>query len=264
MQKIQAIIDTHIRTQVQTELEALAHQHQVTIISAIESGSRSWGFPSLDSDYDVRFIYVHKPDWYIQLSPERDVIERPIDAVLDIGGWDVRKAMQLANSGNMIIQEWLISSLVYQQEPALVAVLRDVIARAFSSKAAYYHYSSMAKHMMPALDESPVKLKKFFYISRAVLSALWVIREHSMPTTVFPDLLAALTDDKGILSAFQQQIADKKTKNEAEMGEVNPVCLAFIKQSYDDVMAASMKRLPARCAKVSNENLREFLRLTGK
>ena len=102
---MQERINTSIRAEVLGKLEELARQHQVTIISAIESGSRSWGFPSPDSDYDVRFVYAHAPEWYIQLDPERDVIELPVNAVLDIGGWDVRKAMTLANSGNSVIQE---------------------------------------------------------------------------------------------------------------------------------------------------------------
>jgi hypothetical protein len=114
---MQELINTSIRVEVLGKLEELARQHQVTIISAIESGSRSWGFPSPDSDYDVRFVYAHAPEWYIQLDPERDVIELPVNAVLDIGGWDVRKAMTLANSGNSVIQEWLISPLVYREDP---------------------------------------------------------------------------------------------------------------------------------------------------
>ena len=50
--------------------------HNVSILFAIESGSRAWGFPSPDiGDYDVRFVYAHAPDWYLSLRPGRDVIE---------------------------------------------------------------------------------------------------------------------------------------------------------------------------------------------
>lgn len=43
----------------QTIIQMLNHiekEHDVQIILASESGSRAWGFPSSDSDYDVRFI----------------------------------------------------------------------------------------------------------------------------------------------------------------------------------------------------------------
>lgn len=63
------------------------------ILYACESGSRALGFPSPDSDYDMRFIYTHAEDWYLSLLPERDVIDKPINDFLDIGGWYVCKAI---------------------------------------------------------------------------------------------------------------------------------------------------------------------------
>ena len=44
---------------VEQKLKSLEKERNIRIILAIESGSRAWGFPSLNSDYDVRFIYRH-------------------------------------------------------------------------------------------------------------------------------------------------------------------------------------------------------------
>ena len=96
-------INADIVAEVSQHLAEIEKEHQVTIIQAIESGSRAWGFPSPDSDYDVRFVYSHSKDWYLQLTEERDVIELPINDELDIAGWDVRKAFNLANKGNAVI-----------------------------------------------------------------------------------------------------------------------------------------------------------------
>ena len=79
-------IPEDIQGQIEKALARIEADHDVTILFAIESGSRAWGFPSPDSDYDVRFVYVHKRDWYLSLKPGRDVIELPIDDDLDIAG----------------------------------------------------------------------------------------------------------------------------------------------------------------------------------
>ena len=77
-------------------------ENDVKVLYACESGSRAWGFPSADSDYDVRFIYLHPTDWYLSIDLERrrDVIELPIDDNLDVNGWDLCKALQLFCKSN--------------------------------------------------------------------------------------------------------------------------------------------------------------------
>ena len=47
-------------------LREIEREHNVTILLAVESGSRAWGFHSNDSDWNVRMIYVHKPEWYFR------------------------------------------------------------------------------------------------------------------------------------------------------------------------------------------------------
>ena len=95
-------------TQIETD-------HQVRILYACESGSRAWGFASTDSDYDVRFIYVHPRDWYLSVFQGRDVIELPIDSVLDVNGWDLRKSLQLLEQSNPTLLEWIQSPIVYRE-----------------------------------------------------------------------------------------------------------------------------------------------------
>ena len=59
---------------VEQKLQEIEEKEHVRILHAVESGSRSWGFASPDSDYDVRFIYVRRPEDYLKLEPARDVI----------------------------------------------------------------------------------------------------------------------------------------------------------------------------------------------
>src|SRR5688572_16367195 len=74
------MIDQHIKEEIQRRLALAEQEHDVRVIWAVESGSRAWGFASPNSDYDGRFIYVHRPEWYLAvgLEEQRDVIEYPI------------------------------------------------------------------------------------------------------------------------------------------------------------------------------------------
>ena len=51
------MIDKEIAGLIQTNLDEIERTEQVRILFAVESGSRAWGLPSPDSDYDVRFVY---------------------------------------------------------------------------------------------------------------------------------------------------------------------------------------------------------------
>lgn len=105
-------IDPEKREAVLAALEQIERQHDVRVLMACESGSRGWGFSSPDSDYDARFIYVHRQPWYLSVNErtgpgeaQRDVIELPIDDELDISGWDLRKALRLVSKSNPTLSE---------------------------------------------------------------------------------------------------------------------------------------------------------------
>ncbi len=75
-----------MRDRIVESLRRIEAEESVRILYACESGSRAWGFPSADSDYDVRFLYVRSRDWYlaVDLEERRDVIERPAEGALDV------------------------------------------------------------------------------------------------------------------------------------------------------------------------------------
>ena len=98
------------------QLNEIEKNHDVVILYACESGSRAWGFPSADSDYDVRFIYLRPVKWYLSVEEKRDVIEVPINEQLDINGWDLRKALQLFRKSNPPLMEGLGSPIVYLEK----------------------------------------------------------------------------------------------------------------------------------------------------
>ena len=103
---------------IKAKLKEIEEKERVRIIHAVESGSRAWGFASPDSDYDVRFIYIRKPEAYMHLEKTRDVIEWQLDDTLDINGWDLQKALRLLHRSNPTLFEWNESPIVYRTTEA--------------------------------------------------------------------------------------------------------------------------------------------------
>src|SRR5690606_28290592 len=119
-----------------------------------------------------RFIYVHKMDYYLSINDPRDVIELPINDVLDINGWELKKALKLFRKSNAPLFEWLQSPIVYVAEPTFVGEMKALMASTFSARAAMHHYLSMARGVFEhELSGKMVKLKKYFYALRPVLAA---------------------------------------------------------------------------------------------
>lgn len=128
---------------IRKKLKEIEKKENIRIIMAVESGSRAWGFASPDSDYDVRFVYVRQLKDYLRLEKTKDTIEWQLDDVLDISGWDLKKALQLMHDSNPSIFEWCASPVVYQSSDAFEE-LKRIRGDYYSRKKSLYHYLHMA------------------------------------------------------------------------------------------------------------------------
>lgn len=176
------------------DLKRIEQEFDVKIVYACESGSRAWGFPSKDSDYDVRFIYVHKPEWYLSIdNNKRDVIEIPINDLLDINGWEITKALRLFRKSNPPLLEWMHSSIEYYTAYSTIHQMRKLEKSVFTPISCMYHYLHMAKgNYRDYLQQNSVKIKKYFYVLRPILAAKWIETYNEVPPIEFQALLAAL------------------------------------------------------------------------
>ena len=175
------------------QLNEIEKKHKAVILYACESGSRAWGFPSADSDYDVRFIYLRPVKWYLSVEEKRDVIEVPINDQLDINGWDLRKALQLFRKSNPPLLEWLGSPIVYLEKYSVRSQLRELAKTHYSPISCFHHYLSAARgHYRDALSENGVKLKWYFYALRTLLAAQWIESGYGVVPTEFSILVERL------------------------------------------------------------------------
>ena len=229
-----------MRQRILEELKKIEQVHNVKIIMAIESGSRAWGFASPDSDYDVRFIYVRNKEDYLKLEGIRDVIEWKLDEVLDINGWDIKKALQLLHKSNPTIFEWCASPIVYLATPDFER-LKRIMPGYFSEKKALYHYWHMAQtNYREYLKGEEVRIKKYFYVLRPLLAAQWILDKKVAPPMLFEELVDAELDEK-LRPELNRLLEMKKTLPEMGMAPKVQVFNDYIEKVMPDIKEAAEK-----------------------
>lgn len=204
-----------IKMAISEQLDRLEREEHIRILYACESGSRAWGFPSRDSDYDVRFIYIRQPEWYLSIFDRRDVIERPISDRLDISGWDLRKTLNLYRKSNPPLLEWLQSPIRYAEKYSVAEQLRSISPLTFSPKSCMYHYLNMARgNYRMYLQGEQVRIKKYFYVLRPVLACEWIARYDEMPPMEFDVLVERLIPESSELRRVVEELLVRKKSGE--------------------------------------------------
>ena len=173
-------------------LADLSKQYECRILFACESGSRAWGLPSPDSDFDVRFIFVHPKRRYLSIEDHRDTIETVFPDDIDIAGRELRKALRVFSTCNMSLNEQIRSPIVYEAQSGFLERLRSLIPTYFDKRRALFHYVKISEQAISqGLDGLSIGVNRFFYVLRPLLACEWIEANDSMPPTEFQRLLEA-------------------------------------------------------------------------
>ena len=216
-----------IEKEIGEKLNEIEKTEGVRILHAVESGSRAWGFASPDSDYDVRFVYVRAEEDYLRIVEPGDVIEWQLDEVLDINGWDLKKALRQFARGNATLYEWSGSPIVYRTTRDWEKI-REVSGQYFSEKAAVCHYYGTANSTLRGyLLGDRVRYKKYFYALRPLLAAQYIEKYHAAPPVLFDHLLE-LDMPLELKAAIDELLEIKKKTTEGEEKPHMPVIRSFI------------------------------------
>lgn len=201
-------------------LKKLEQQYDIKVVFAVESGSRSTGIPSQDSDYDVRFIYVHRLEWYLSIDEKRETLEVPISEKLDLNGWELRKSLRLLRKSNPHLFEWLHSGILYARATTFLEKIKSLENEVFSAKPALFHYLNMAKRNATDYFQSEkIKTKNYFYVLRPVLACLWIEKYHTFPPvelrSLVPKLIQSTEIKQEIETIIERKVAGTtETSNE--------------------------------------------------
>jgi uncharacterized protein len=212
--------------EIEKELRRLETEHEIKILLAVESGSRAWGFASGDSDWDVRYIYINRLEWYLKIDPLKDSQEEILPNDLDLSGWELKKALRLFRKSNPPLLEWLRSPIVYTEQFSTAAKLRELSRQYFDPKSCMYHYLSMAKgNFREFLQRDLVRTKKYFYVLRPVLACDWIRRTNTMPPVEFEKMLDSEVTDAAIRreidALLKRKIAGDELKEEPRIEILN-------------------------------------------
>lgn len=203
---------------IKTELKRIEQEYNIRILYAVESGSRAWGFASKDSDWDVRFIYVHHPDWYLAIDDKKDSMEVMLPNDLDFAGWELRKTLKLFRKSNPPLLEWLRSPLVYLEQFSTTEQMRSLSAQFFNPKSCTYHYLHMAEgNNRDYLQGEQVRAKKYFYVLRPILACKWIEQTNTMAPMEFSELVSSQVSNHELKTEIEQLLERKMNGDELDL-----------------------------------------------
>lgn len=197
-----------------SRLAGLRQEHHVAIPLAVESGSRAWGFPSPDSDYDARFVFVRRLDDYLSPWARRDVIEIPLEGEYDVNGWELGKALKLMLKGNAVILEWLQSPIVYEMDRQFRDEFLALAQRHSDRRSVGLHYLHLGERQWRtyfADGQGEVAIKKVFYALRPAAALRWIARHEDavVPPMNFTVLMDA-SDPPAHIRRYVSELMERK------------------------------------------------------
>ncbi|MFF0545319.1 DNA polymerase beta superfamily protein [Nocardia thailandica] len=233
LRAIPASMDPAAVAAIDADLDRIEREDRVRIPLAIESGSRAWGFPSPDSDYDCRFVYVATADSYLTPWRRRDVIETPLTALLDVNGWDLVKALRLLVAGNAVVVEWLMSPIVYRGDARFREDLRALAHEVADRDRVARHYLHLGAKQWAAARRGGA-LKKVFYGLRPALALRW-LREHpgvAVAPMHVPTLMEGCALSEDFVAAVAELTALKSRTREMGSGTVPAPIVSFVETEF--------------------------------
>lgn len=201
-------------------------EHPYPLLFATISGAHLYGFPSPDSDYDLRGVHILPVDEVLGLSAVRDTVElskkEPID--LDLVTHDVHKFFGLLLKTNGYVLEQLYSPLVVHTTPAheeLKSIARNCITRHHA-----HHYFGFAESQWKLFqkEETP-RVKPLLYVFRVLLTGI-----HLMRTGVVEANLNRLNDEYSL--AYIPELIERKTQG-TEHQTLDSTETTFYASEYD-------------------------------
>ncbi len=230
-----------MRAAIVEHINQLEKEQGITILLAAESGSRAWGCPSPDSDYDVRIIYKRSKSEYLNIDDKPDTINYFHGELLDINGWDIKKTLKLIRKSNATPFEWAQSPIKYKEIDNFSSTILKLSKEYFQPRHTVNHYKGIAKNSYLSNDLSgEMKLKKLFYVLRPLMAAKWIIKKNEIPPMDIPNLISIIEDNK-IVNHINDLLEIKSTANEDYVHKLDILIADFIDKEFNYVSSIQLE-----------------------
>jgi uncharacterized protein len=201
-------------------------EHPYALLFATISGAHLYGFPSPDSDYDLRGVHVLPAEEVLGLFPDRDTIEisKKEDIELDLVTHDVQKFFGLLLKANGYVLEQLYSPLVVHttaEHEELKSIARNCVTRHHA-----HHYFGFAENQWRLFQkEDPPRVKPLLYVFRVLLTGI-----HLMRTGTVEANLNRLNEEYEL--PYIPELIERKTRG-TERQTLEQAEVSFYENEYD-------------------------------
>ena len=220
-------------------------EHPFPLMFATISGAHLYGFPSEDSDFDLRGAHILPLDDVIGLKSARETIEKSglNDGMeLDLVTHDIKKFMALLLKKNGYVLEQVLSPLIVHTS-AEHEELKAIASQCVTRHHAHHYLGFAASQWKLFRKEERPRVKPLLYVYRVLLTGI-----HLMRTGQVEANLNVLNHEFNL--PYLPELLDAKI-NGAEKQELDHADIEFHEREFDrltkqleDARAAS--RLPDR------------------
>jgi uncharacterized protein len=207
-------------------LDNIARQHPYPLLFVTISGAHLYGFPSRDSDYDLRGVHVLPVREVVGLEPLRETIESSGDRdglELDLVTHDARKFFSLMLKKNGYVLEQLYSPLVVRTSPEH-AELKEIGRRCVTRHHAHHYFGFAETQWKLFENDAPPWVKPLLYVYRVLLTGI-----HLMQTGEMEANLLRLNERFGL--PYIDDLVRRKLEG-PEKGQLNEADLSLHRAEY--------------------------------
>ncbi len=201
-------------------------EHKFPLIFATVSGAHLYGFPSPDSDFDLRGVHVLPVDQLVGLDQPEETIESAYDTAgieMDLVTHDAKKFFLMMLNKNGYVLEQLYSPLIVHSTPEHEE-LKQIAVRCITRHHSH-HYLGFADTQWRLFEkESPPRVKPLLYVYRVLMTGI-----HLMKSSTIEANLVTLNNEAK-LDYIDELIATKI--NSKERATIPEAKLEFYKTEY--------------------------------